>query len=90
MSARRFVLIRHRDPSGVSGTGQIAEGVVWSDGEIALRWRGPLFTTTIWPHSIDALLAVHGHGGATTIRWLDPEPMTTGVPPKHLASAAAR
>ncbi|GAA1556264.1 hypothetical protein GCM10009804_11370 [Kribbella hippodromi] len=68
---RRFLLDRHQDISGVSGTGVVAEGVEWSDGTVALRWLGRHPTTTVWQDGIDALLTVHGHNGATTIRWLD-------------------
>ncbi|WP_350274758.1 hypothetical protein [Kribbella sp. HUAS MG21] len=68
---RCFQLVRHYDHSGVSGTGIVAEGVEWSDGTVALRWGGQYPTTTVWQDGIDALLAVHGHNGATTIRWLD-------------------
>jgi hypothetical protein len=68
---RRFELVRHTDVSGVSGTGVVAEGIEWSDGTVALRWGGRFPTTTIWQHGIDAVLTVHGHQGATTIRWLD-------------------
>lgn len=72
MSAlRRFELVRHRDPSGVSGTGVVAEGIEWSDGTIALHWRGRWPATTVWSHGVSALLRIHGHGGATQIRWLD-------------------
>jgi hypothetical protein len=68
---RRFELVRHRDVSGVSGTGVVAEGIEWSDGTVALRWGGHYPTTTVWQDGIDALLAIHGHNGATVIRWLD-------------------
>ncbi|WP_238152929.1 hypothetical protein [Kribbella speibonae] len=68
---RRFELVRHRDVSGVSGTGVVAEGVEWSDGTVALRWGGHYPTTTVWQDGIRALLSVHGHNGATTIHWLD-------------------
>ncbi|MEU8224929.1 hypothetical protein [Kribbella sp. NPDC048915] len=68
---RRFELVRHRDVSGVSGTGVVAEGIEWSDGTVALRWGGHYPTTTVWQDGISALLAVHGHNGATVIRWLD-------------------
>jgi hypothetical protein len=69
--SRRFELVRHRDISGVSGTGVVAEGIEWSDGTVALRWGGNYPTTTVWQDGISALLAVHGHNGATVIRWLD-------------------
>ncbi|TWD72551.1 hypothetical protein FB561_7543 [Kribbella amoyensis] len=69
---RCFQLVRHIDVSGISGTGIVAEGVEWSDGTVALRWKGRHPTTTVWQDGLDALLAVHGHNGATTIRWLNP------------------
>ncbi len=68
---RRFVLRRAVDVSGVSGTGDVAEGVEWSDGTVALRWRGKWATTVVWDYGLDALLAVHGHNGSTVVRWLD-------------------
>jgi hypothetical protein len=73
MSSRRFRLIRHHDVSGVSGTGPVAEGVQFTDGAVALRWYGDYPTTTVWD-GIDSVVAIHGHGGATEIEWLDPEP----------------
>ena len=72
MSSRRFRLIRHQDVSGVSGTGPVAEGVQFTDGAVALRWYGDYPTTTVWD-SIDSVVAIHGHGGATVVEWLDPE-----------------
>jgi hypothetical protein len=70
---RRFVLRRNVDVSGISGTGDVAEGVEWSDGTVALRWRGKWATTVVWDYGLDALLAVHGHNGSTAVRWLDPD-----------------
>lgn len=67
---RCFQLVRHVDVSGVSGTGVVAEGIEWSDGTVTLRWAGRYPTTTVWQHGIDAVIAVHGHDGASTIRWL--------------------
>jgi hypothetical protein len=72
MSSRRFRLIRHRDVSGVSGTGPVAEGVEFTDGAVAVRWYGDYPTTTVWD-SIDSVIAIHGHGGATVVEWIDPE-----------------
>jgi hypothetical protein len=69
---RRFRLIRRIDISGVSGTGVVAEGVMWSNGSIALHWRGEHPTTVVWEGGgIEAVLAVHGHNGATTLVWDD-------------------
>lgn len=73
-----FRLVRHADPSGISGTGIVAEGCEFSDGVVALRWlevtegpsadRGVRPTTTIH-ESIASVEALHGHNGATTIEW---------------------
>ncbi|MBB5833996.1 hypothetical protein [Kribbella italica] len=74
---RTFELVRHRDLSGVSGTGVVAEGCVFTDGSVALRWRGNNPATAVWP-DLDSVLAVHGHHGATEVHWLegwtDPSP----------------
>jgi len=83
-SPRRFQLWRHRDPSGVSGTGLIAEGTQWRDGTVSLRWYGDHPSTVAWP-SVADIVAVHGHQGATELVWLDDEPIdlwpTEGGPP---------
>ena len=74
---RRFQLHRRSDLTGVSGTGVVAEGVEFSDGVVGLHWTGQ------WPSSVvhydrgmEAVEAVHGHGGATEVVWLD-----NGEPP---------
>lgn len=67
---RRFYLIRHTDPSGVSGTGIVAHGVEFGDGAVALRWVSTKPSTSVWD-SLDDMISVHGHGGSTVVRWLD-------------------
>lgn len=67
---RRFVLQREHDVSGVSGTGPVAFGVAFPDGTVAIRWRGQHASTVVWATLADAV-AVHGHGGATRIEWID-------------------
>lgn len=67
---RRFVLERHEDYSGVSGVGDVAEGVEFSDGKCALRWRTDTASTAIYD-SADDLIAIHGHEGRTRLRWVD-------------------
>ncbi|GAA1690154.1 hypothetical protein ACFTSF_40575 [Kribbella sp. NPDC056951] len=79
MRPRVFELVRYRDPSGVSGTGVVAEGCEFSDGSVALRWRGDNPATAVWP-GLEAVLAVHGHQGATEVRWIDTQPPTTTSP----------
>lgn len=72
---QRFWLVRHEDVTGVSGTGKVAQGVRWESGEVALHWAGsrskPGVTSTATYKSIDELLRVHGHDGATDVEWID-------------------
>jgi hypothetical protein len=78
VTARAFVLVRHVDPTGISGIGIIGEGVVWTGGSADLHWLTEWETFTHWPGGIDDILAVHGHQGATVARWLDdPDPLET-------------
>jgi len=68
---RPFQLVRRVDISGVSGTGVVAEGVQFTDGSVALRWTGATPATSVWDHGIESMLAVHGHGDASVVEWLD-------------------
>jgi hypothetical protein len=74
MTARRFELHRDEDVTGVSGTGIVAEGVLFSTDVAVLQW------TSQWPSSVvhyergmDSIQHVHGHNGKTRIVWLDEE-----------------
>ena len=68
---RRFKLQRNEDATGVSGIGVVAEGVQFTDGKVAIRWvTGKHRSTVVW-ESIDAVEAIHGHGGMTQIMWVD-------------------
>lgn len=69
---RRFHLVRTEDPSGVSGTGVVAEGVEWENGEVELCWRSKYHITEHAPN-IHTIVAVHGHGGRTHVEWIDKE-----------------
>lgn len=69
---RRFHLARDEDITGVSGTGIVADGCVFPDGVVVLRWRGGFPTSVVFhDRGIEAVEHVHGHGGATRIVWLD-------------------
>ncbi len=68
---RRFVLVRHRDVSGVSGTGVVAEGVVFSTGMVALQWLTNGIHSVAVHRSIEDVIQIHGHDGATSIQWVD-------------------
>lgn len=72
-AVRVFWLQRDHDVSGVSGTGTVADGVLWPDGAVTIRWRGPRPSTVNW-QSLDDAEHVHGHGGATRIVWADEPP----------------
>lgn len=56
----------------MSGIGVVAEGVVFTDGAVALRWRGSVKSLVVY-NSIADCEHIHGHGGRTTVRWLDPQ-----------------
>lgn len=64
---RRFTVYRRGDLSATHNEQQVNppdvpqfEGVVFSDGSVALRWCTPLKSTSVWA-SLDDALGVHGH-----------------------------
>lgn len=63
---RQFVLDRVEDESGISGTGIVAEGVVFTDGTTVLRWKTKNRSTSVYA-SLAELKAIHGHGGKTRV-----------------------
>lgn len=71
---RTFQLHRDVDVTGVSGTGVVAEGVIFGDGTAALRWRGEWPTSVVFhDKGLEAIQHVHGHGGSTRIVWTGPD-----------------
>lgn len=67
---RLFTLERDHDVTGVSGTGTVADGVLWPDETVSIRWRGDRPSTVFWD-SLEHAEHVHGHEGATRIVWAD-------------------
>lgn len=67
---RTFGLIRQHDVTGVSGTGRVADGTLWPDGTVSIRWRGDRPSIVHWAELAD-VEHVHGHGGHTRIAWDD-------------------
>lgn len=67
---QRFKLLRTQDVSGISGTGHVADGVCFWDGTSVIYWRTEVASVGVY-HTLDDLLAIHGHDGATTIEWVD-------------------
>ena len=72
-SMRRFVLYRVKDVSGISGTGNVAEGVIFTDGKVALRWLTRYRSTALYDTIAD-VLNIHGHDGSTEVRYADGHP----------------
>ncbi len=69
---RTFILRRKEDVTGISGTGIVAEGVEFSDGEVVIRWVvGDFRSTVVWADGIAAVMAIHGHNGATEVEWCE-------------------
>ncbi|SCK20254.1 hypothetical protein YUYDRAFT_02108 [Streptomyces sp. ScaeMP-e48] len=77
---RHFQLRRDTDVSGVSGTGHVADGVIFSDGHAAVHWLGRWPTTTPHPEGLISVEGVHGHGGSTRIVFLDEQPESRAHP----------
>jgi hypothetical protein len=71
--AYHFQLYRRVDHSGVSGTGVVADGVRFASNMVAVGWRGDKYSVGVYPN-MDHMLAVHGHGGDTTVVWLHERP----------------
>jgi hypothetical protein len=67
---RSFLLERTEDVSGVSGTGVVAEGVEWTDGQVTMHWFGTHSSLVIYKN-IKEVQMIHGHEGRTAIRWLN-------------------
>lgn len=42
------------------------------DGTCVLRWATDDSSTAVY-ESLRVLLAIHGHGGSTLVRWIDPD-----------------
>lgn len=67
---KRFELHRDEDSSGVSGTGRVAEGVIFSNGKVALTWLTKYSSVSIYD-DIEAAIHNHGHAGKTRFVFLD-------------------
>jgi len=70
---KRFRLNRVVDRSGISGTGIVAEGVMFSTGQCALCWLREMSSgngSIATYQSIDHVVKIHGHAGATRVEWL--------------------
>lgn len=67
---RDFLLIRDVDVTGCSGTGIVAEGTVFKDGQTVLKWLREPFALGIYS-SLEELIALHSHGGNTYVAFTE-------------------
>lgn len=93
---RRFHFNRVEDASGVSGTGRVAEGVLFDNGLVALSWNSVHKCVNVYT-SLAEMMAVHGHEGKTELVWVDgdpsePEPEDEPEPekPKRVRKTSAK
>lgn len=61
-----FELRRDVDETGVSGTGTVAQGVIFDNGWCALTWLTD-HTSVVFYTSIVEVVAIHGHDGKTRV-----------------------
>ncbi|MFF3190523.1 hypothetical protein [Streptomyces misionensis] len=90
LAPRRFVLRRHKDISGISGVGDVADGVLWPDGTASIRWRGEHPSVVFWDRGRVSVEMIHGHQGATEIVWLDEDDEQPATPTVAGASLKLR
>jgi hypothetical protein len=65
---KTFTLCRIIDDSGISGTGVVAEGVEFENGEVALHWLGETSSIAIYSN-MDEMMSIHGHEEHTKVEF---------------------
>jgi hypothetical protein len=63
---KTFYMLRHEDIHNNSGTGVVAEGVIFDDGSGAFTWLTDIKTVTVFM-KISEVKRLHGHEGRTEI-----------------------
>ena len=63
----KFWLQRNVDVTGISGTGIVAEGVVFTDGTAVMHWLSKESTLTTFSGGLEQIERLHGHGGASVL-----------------------
>lgn len=71
---RRFILLRIKDATGVSGTGVVAEGTVFTDGMSVIHWLREPYAMGVY-QTLNDVIAVHGHEGGTQLHFIDENEM---------------
>lgn len=63
---KAFYLLRHEDVHNNSGTGVVAEGIIFDNGMCAMAWLSDVKTVTSFP-GITSVKKLHSHEGLTEI-----------------------
>lgn len=72
---RLFKLVRTEDFSGVSGTGEVAMGVEFDNGQCVMCWDTNTSSIAIY-NNVRDLVTIHGHEGRTKVVFEDGEVVT--------------
>ena len=72
---RRFILFRIKDATGVSGTGVVAEGTVFTDGLSVIHWLREPYSMGVYP-TLNDVIAIHEHEGGMQLHFIDENEMT--------------
>ncbi len=67
---RTFKLVRNEDESGVSGTGEVAEGVEFKNGKCVMCWDTTTSSIAVY-ENVQDLIDIHGHQGKTLVKFED-------------------
>jgi len=70
---RLFHLMRTEDPTGVSGTGKVAQGVDFGNHWVVLNWLSEHPSLEVF-RSIEEVQTIHGHEGKTQVVFVATEP----------------
>jgi hypothetical protein len=60
---RSFEMYREEDETGISGTGKVVEGVIFSSGETVVKWCTPtsMASCVSWWPNFGGFLSIHVH-----------------------------
>lgn len=65
---RNFLLYRIEDETNISGTGVVAEGVEFFNGQCVLQWLTEPGSIGVY-NNLSELMVIHGHNGKTKPVW---------------------
>lgn len=65
---RIFYLERTEDETGISGTGRVVEGIIWTSGKVSMQWLVKPYGRNDYD-SLQDMIDVHGHSGKTVIKF---------------------